>query len=478
MRNVTLALLMGAGVLAGTVWGFNGHLGRLTDPLTDGSAAHPWLIEDLTDFHAFCQNSAYWDDTTRLMCDLDLSGVVYIQTPIAGSSDTKRFTGTAFTGHFDGNDHVIRNLSLSIYYDYVGLFGLVGTGGSIRHLTVENVDLKGNALIGGLCGNSYGEITHVTVTGRIATHGDFFGGRIGGLCDMVGPEGKLSNCTAAVTVTGGNTLGGLCGWNAGTIEHCASRGRAICQYEPTGGLCGYNSGMIFNSYSDTAVTGSYFFTGGFCGENTGLLSGCRAGGTVAGDDGVGGFCGVNWYNNGLSGTIEDCYASGAVTGNDTVGGFCGQNSTTIARCYAAGPVTGITAVNGFCGNGSMGSISSSFWDVETTGFGTAGDNNFGSLGKTTAQMLTQSTFSGWDFAAVWMMLRDGEDYPRLAWQDVFAGDMAGLYGVDMTDMAHLARYWGLNDCGGADDCGRADVDGSGNVGLDDLAIIAENWLLK
>jgi hypothetical protein len=75
-----------------------------------------------------------------------------------------------------------------------------------------------------------------------------------------------------------------------------------------------------------------------------------------------------------------------------------------------------------------------------------------------------------------MMLRPGEDYPRLIWQEVFAADIAGLYGVDIVDFAYLGRYWGLDDCGGVDDCGRSDINNSGDVGLGDLAELADDWL--
>ncbi|MHC4951257.1 MAG: hypothetical protein ACYTEU_09790, partial [Planctomycetota bacterium] len=71
-------------------------------------------------------------------------------------------------------------------------------------------------------------------------------------------------------------------------------------------------------------------------------------------------------------------------------------------------------------------------------------------------------------------LRELEDYPRLAWQEIFKGDIAGLYGADMLDFAYLARYWG-QDCDNPE-CDRADIDGGGNVGIGDLAYIAEDWL--
>jgi hypothetical protein len=116
-----------------------------------------------------------------------------------------------------------------------------------------------------------------------------------------------------------------------------------------------------------------------------------------------------------------------------------------------------------------------------TGIGSRINNALQVSGKTTAQMKQQSTFAdaGWNFSgadeAIWMMLREGEDYPRLAWQDVFAGDVAGLYGVNLADVAYLSSYWQTADCG-ANDCGRADIDGSGDIGLNDLIAVADNWL--
>ncbi|MHC5083900.1 MAG: hypothetical protein ACYTET_08205, partial [Planctomycetota bacterium] len=90
--------------------------------------------------------------------------------------------------------------------------------------------------------------------------------------------------------------------------------------------------------------------------------------------------------------------------------------------------------------------------------------------------------TNWDFdpndgdTADWMMLRPGEDYPRLAWQEIYAGDIAGLYGADIVDVAYLARYWSLTGCDSGTDCGRADIDASGDVGLADLAAVADDWL--
>jgi hypothetical protein len=68
-----------------------------------------------------------------------------------------------------------------------------------------------------------------------------------------------------------------------------------------------------------------------------------------------------------------------------------------------------------------GGITSSFWDMETSGHATSD----GGIGKTTTKMQTQSTFTdaGWDFLDeikngtedIWW-IREGQDYPRLWWE--------------------------------------------------------------
>jgi hypothetical protein len=57
-----------------------------------------------------------------------------------------------------------------------------------------------------------------------------------------------------------------------------------------------------------------------------------------------------------------------------------------------------------------------------------------------------------------------------------AGDIALPYGVDLADFAVLSNQWG-NTCDPSDNCNNADIDQSGQVGIEDLAKLAENWLV-
>jgi hypothetical protein len=157
------------------------------------------------------------------------------------------------------------------------------------------------------------------------------------------------------------------------------------------GLVGFNEGMVTNSYSLGSVTG-----------------GSRIGGLV----------GTN-----SNGTVSNSYSSGSVTGGGAVGGVVGKNDFgTVRNSYSTGSVTGQWPVGGLVGENS-GTVSNSFWDIETSGQATSD----GGTGKTTAEMKNIATFTGagWNMIAVtpgerntaytWNTV-DGQTYPFLSWQ--------------------------------------------------------------
>lgn len=117
-------------------------------------------------------------------------------------------------------------------------------------------------------------------------------------------------------------------------------------------------------------------------KNLGITNCTITGGS---DSGILGGC--------YSGTIQNCYCTGSVSGGWSVGGLVGEGSVNIEKCYSTAMVTGNNYHGGLIGNG--GSVSASFWDMETSGQTTSA----GGTGLTTAEMKTLSTFTdaGWDF---------------------------------------------------------------------------------
>ena len=101
-----------------------------------------------------------------LTADIDLSG--YENFPMIGTymMDEKSEEGEdpvaeyAFTGSFDGNGHTISNLTIDATEDGahffgVGLFPCVGEGGTVKNLTVKDIRVKGNMLVGGVVGYAF-----------------------------------------------------------------------------------------------------------------------------------------------------------------------------------------------------------------------------------------------------------------------------------------------------------------------------------
>jgi hypothetical protein len=93
-------------------------------------------------------------------------------------------------------------------------------------------------------------------------------------------------------------------------------------------------------------------------------------------------------------------------------------------------------------------------------------------------MQTISTFSdaAWDFILTWTIC-DGMNYPVMLWQ-IPASDFVCPDGVNFIDFAHFASKWLDNRCNVSNNfCEWTDMDNSGSVGITDLEIFADNWLI-
>ena len=190
-------------------------------------------------------------------------------TPIGTSSQP-------FTGTFDGNNKTISGLYFNdSKKNYVGLFGYVGKGGTVKNVTLADSYVSGNITVGGICGRNNG--------------------------------GTVENCTSGCTVKGtGNSVGGICGSNQ----------------------IGNRAGLVRNCHNTGKVTGTDFYIGGVCGwNNKGTVQESYNIGEVSGKNFVGGVCGQN-----VRGTVKGCYNTGKVSDGNRVGGVCGGGSSTTG-CY-------------------------------------------------------------------------------------------------------------------------------------------------
>ena len=440
MKNAIVLVI--AFVLAGTPGFAEGA--NLGGAGQDGTAANPWVISNLADFQAFCSNSGYWDDHTRLDSDLDLSLFgTFSQAPIAGDTDTdSSFDGTVFSGNFNGNGHTISNLTVNGPH-YCGLFGKLAGAAEVRNLGLVNVSITSTRdLIGGLVGVNEGTISYCYSSGSV--NGD---SKVGGLAGT--NTGNIFDSYSTGTVEGDDYTGGLIGWNEGTVMKSYSTA-AVNGENYTGGLVGQNLYDVYRCYSTGAVTGEDN-VGGLVGFNfAGSTASCYCSGTVTADSNVGGLVGNN------NGHIAFCYSIGEVVGRYAVGGFAGYiNNGSLYCCYSAGSVTADSNIGGFAGKKNLGYVTHCFWDVETSGIGESGDLNYDAVGKTTSEMHNKDTFLVvyWDFDPYdgdledWIMPDVG--YPRLFWQKecmyILKGDLNQDCKIDLADLAIMAGNW-MIDC--------------------------------
>lgn len=298
----------------------------------------------------------------------------------------------SFTGIFDGLGHVISGLTINRpATHFVGLFGAVGVNGIVRNVGSQGGTIGGYIYVGGLVGWNDGTVINSYATGSVVgtiMTSNLVGGLVG-----YNAWGTISNAYATGDVTGQNGVGGLVGLNQATISNVYATGNVIGDVD-VGGLVAANDGAISNAHASGDVTGSDT-VGGLVGESgNGAISNSYATGNVTSVAGrIGGLVGFNWGT-----PISNSYATGSVTtGNCTAaGGLVGDNDSAISNSYATGHVTATAGwIGGLVGTDSSTQSVANYWNTETTGQAASALGT----GLTTVQMQQQASFAGWDISA-------------------------------------------------------------------------------
>ena len=392
-----------------------------------GTESDPYQIstvDDLENLALDVNNGVNFDGKYfKLMNDLDLAGSYRNWSPIG--SDMRTYNDNAadtykFNGIFDGNGKTIRHLSNSAGYGtvdsdghyafvgqyYMGLFGYIGSGGTVKNLNLTDVSLNGYAYyVGGIAGECDGVIDHCNVSGSIQTRGyttDMHQVSVGGIVGAgVGSKLVISNCSAAGQIgsaaylvgptgdsyVGAYYAGGVAGMvlinddgetvyytggQAGLVTNSSFSGDVLKSGYSSGGLIGVNYATVTNCHTEGSVQSSGTLTGGAAGligyNRAGLIENCYSTSTVTSSGGAAGFIGVNDYlyfytaddqthAHYIGGTIRNCYSTGQVTCNSNNGngscmasGFLTSNSGTLEYCYSTGNVNGDGQTAGFVGN--------------------------------------------------------------------------------------------------------------------------------
>jgi hypothetical protein len=325
--------------------------------------------------------------------------------------------------------------------DYLGLFGCLQDA-TIKNLSMENVSITAfgkNMNLGAIAGLMMNSQLSLCVVSGSITDGDVSTPNsfeyVGGL---VGEQmfGLIESCAARVNISSGDEgylLGGIVGrLLEGTIRHAFAAGaiEGGLKTQHVGGLAGQVD-VIAGSVNPAII------------ENS-----CAHGSIVVGQN-----------SSSLGGLVG------------TLGAICElRNSYSAVRLS----YTGLYHVQfgGLAGSAWGAFVTNCFWDKEINRMGIEGD-----IGLTTAEMMQKSTFTaaGWNFdgdPADWR-IREGQDYPRLVWQPILPGDIAGDPQVNIIDLMVVADQWMQEDCNGCS----ADVNGDGVVNMSDLSILGGYWLM-
>ena len=142
-----------------------------------------------------------------LTSDIDLSGIDW--TPI-GIDYNHRYAGT-----FDGNGKTITGLTMTGSDEYAGLFGCIGSGGTVKNVVLKDVQIasdNGGSAVGGVAGYSRGNIENCSVSGSVSGNSNSNGtyNSVGG---VVGYQwgGSITGCNSSATVKGTGGVGGVVG---------------------------------------------------------------------------------------------------------------------------------------------------------------------------------------------------------------------------------------------------------------------------
>ena len=217
----------------------------------EGTVDNPYEISDYADLKEFAsivngEHSAIAKNSAacgKLMNDITCDDKAWVQI---GIDDW-----TPYSGHFNGNHKVIRNLSNEEGEhpdaNFGGLFGFI-SGGEVKDVGIVGGKILGYASVGSVAGvvADGGTVTNCYNTGMVSGY-DFVGGVVG----TIDSDRIVTNCYNTGAVSGNDTVGGVVGnvINDGIVTNCYNTG-AVSGNDNVGGVAGYNNGTITNCYFD------------------------------------------------------------------------------------------------------------------------------------------------------------------------------------------------------------------------------------
>lgn len=414
----------------------------------------------------------------HLTADIDLSGTEWI--PIGGASKwywvgNDMFSDDVFSGIFDGQGYIIKNLTISneytLPYALGGLFGStvgaiiinVGLEETYINISFNNYNVEENHIgamcVGGISGyskstsiiNSYNMgLINITVLSYPQNWQNFTSEpiksvHVGGITGFQNLSAGVISCfnSVSITVTGGDytTAGGLVGFiNRGTVMKSYNMG-AVSVYSQNSTVGGIVASKIDSEILWCFNTGSIMASSDFS-SNAGGVVGYSARTGLIGGVNIPNIIGS--YNMGTIGAFSDKSSSaGGICGYLQGGGLRETYNTGMvsASAISNAKIGGLVVSREYLGSNNM---SNNYWCIESKQI--KNDNELEDENKkgvaatadllwddsifyiflaqplTSAQMKDAANFVGFDFDTVWDInpsVNDG--YPFLRNMTIIEG---------------------------------------------------------
>ncbi len=391
-----------------------------------GTEADPYLITTASELKGFGEAVADGDDFADKYIVLNSDITV---------DDTFLPIGTKnapFSGIFNGNGHTVSGISFDC--DYAGFFAYTKNA-VISDLTVSGnifaIDYAGgiaayadNTVIENCISDTYiyadnyaggiagyiksGKISDCSTTSTLTIIG--YEEYVGGIAGSSGAD--IENCTNNAYVQGAKNTGGIAGTSSADILYCTNTVRVEASANNCGAIAGYTSGSVKYCKNTGGIIGSGK-TGGIVGvgSNAEIAECLQQGSVTASDEYAGGIAG---YLTG--GKLSDCICTADVySSSDFAAGIFGSaSSTEIARCLFTASATARNSTDAAIGALVSGNVNSCYFDnsKESKAFA-AGTAPAGAYGLNASEMVTASSYSGWDFNKVWDINEVHASYPLL-----------------------------------------------------------------
>lgn len=220
-----------------------------------------------------------------------------------------------FCGTFHGNGHTVSGLNITGDGSYQGLFRYLEETAVVTDLQVTGTVTPGGSRshVGGIAGFNAGTVKNCQFSGEVSGADD-----IGGIAGTNALTGVLSGCRTEGTVHGDHFVGGIAGENQGVVRNCKN-------YALVNTTVKQNDVSVSDITIDSLTGSESVITvtdiGGIGGSSTGIIRRCENHGDV-------GYPHIGYNIGGIAGTQSgyitesDNYA--AVRGRKEVGGIVGQ----------------------------------------------------------------------------------------------------------------------------------------------------------